>query len=194
MLSHLGGFGLLILNFIDSSPLFLPFGNDLFMIDMTARKHQLLFYYVVMSSVGSVLGCLVLDALSRKGGEMGFKKTVSPRRFDYIKKRVTKNAAWALVVACLAPPPFPYTPVVAGTAAFQYPRKRLLAVVFVSRFVRFSVDGVLAILFSRRIIRLAHSPIVYYAVIVLIVLSVGVSAFIVVQWIKRSRTAKPAQT
>ena len=107
-LAHLGGFGLLILSFVDSSPLFFPFGNDILMIALTARSHHLMAYYAAMASAGSMLGSLIVDVLSRKGGEKGFEKVVKPKRFNYIKKRVTKNATWALVIAALMPPPSLY--------------------------------------------------------------------------------------
>ena len=153
--AHLGGFGLLALSAVDSSPLFLPFGNDLMLIAMTAKKHELMLYYALMSAIGSTLGCLADDLLSRKEGEKGLEKTLSPKRLQYIRKRIKKGAAWALIVACLVPPPFPFTPFVAGAAALQYPRKKLLSVVSITRFARFAIEGLLAIFFGRRILRLA---------------------------------------
>jgi membrane protein YqaA with SNARE-associated domain len=190
-LLHRGGVGLLILSAIDSSPLFLPFGNDLLMIAMTVRSHKWIFYYALMAAVGSVIGSLTVDVLSRKGGEKAFEKTVSPRRFKYIKSRVTKQAGWALAFASLMPPPFPYTPFVAGSAAFQYPRKRLLSVIFVSRFLRFMIDGALAVLLGRRLLQLADSRVLDYGVMALIALSVAVSAFAIYKLISDSRRGKP---
>src|SRR5690242_15944049 len=87
--AHLGGFGLLAFGFLDSSFfLFLPLGNDLLFTAMTARNHRLMLYYAVMATLGSLLGCLSVDALSRKGGEKGLEKTVSPRYLPYIKRSV----------------------------------------------------------------------------------------------------------
>lgn len=99
-LAHMGGFGLLILSFVDASPLFFPLGNDLLMVALTARDHSHMPYYAVMAAIGSTLGCLTVDIPSRNGGEKGFEKTVSPKRFNSIKKRVKQRGAWALVVAC----------------------------------------------------------------------------------------------
>ncbi len=63
----------------------------------------------------------------------------------------------ALVVACLAPPPFPFTMVVATNSALGYPRQRLLLTVAISRGVRFLILGLLAIKFGRAILRIANS-------------------------------------
>jgi len=75
------------------------------------------------------------------GGEKGLERTLGHKRTEYVKKRVKKSAGWALALASLMPPPFPFSPFVAGAAAFQYPRKKLLSVIAASRFVRFSIDG-----------------------------------------------------
>src|SRR5439155_25566166 len=42
---HLGGLGLLAMGILDSSFLIMPFGNDLLLVAMTARKHELMPYY-----------------------------------------------------------------------------------------------------------------------------------------------------
>jgi membrane protein YqaA with SNARE-associated domain len=187
ILAHLGGFGLLILSLLDSSPLFVPFGNDLLMIAMTASQHGLIVYYAVMATLGSVLGCLTVDVLSRKGGEKSFESIVPRRRFGYIKRRIKNNAAWTLTVASLLPPPFPFTVLVAGAAAFQYPRKKMLLVLGLSRFARFFIEGVLAIRFGRTLLRLARSPMTGYLIAGLIVFSVAGSVLAIRSWIHDSK-------
>ena len=56
--AHLGAFGLLILGVLDSSFLFLPSGNDLLLVALTAQHRNRWPYYVLMSTAGSTLGCL----------------------------------------------------------------------------------------------------------------------------------------
>jgi hypothetical protein len=68
-----------------------------------------------------------------------------------------QHAAAALIVSCLAPPPFPFGASIAAASALQYPRPRLLVLVFIARTVRFSLVGWAAIYFGRRIIRIANS-------------------------------------
>ncbi len=186
-LLHLGIFGPLILGIADSSFLFLPFGNDLLVVLLVARNHAHLLIDVAMASIGSTLGVVLLDFVSRKGGEEGLKKMMSPPRFEYFKRRMGQRAAVAIGLACLAPPPFPFTVVIASASAFAYPRKRILGLVLGARAIRFTVVGLLAILFGRDILKIAKSPVMERVMIGFVVLCVAGSAFQVAQWIRRSR-------
>ncbi len=172
---------------LDSSFLFMPLGNDLLMVAMTASKKSHMPYYAAMATLGSVLGCLLIDVIFRKGGEKMLEKHVPARRLDYIRGKVKKRAGWALAVASLAPPPFPFTPFIMAASTLEYPRKRLLGVIAGTRLVRFSVEGALAIYFGKRILKLAESPAVQWFIIGLIIVSLGGSVFSIVRWIQRSK-------
>lgn len=176
-----------MLGIADSSFLFLPFGNDLLIVILTARHHAQLPFYVLTAAVGSTLGVLLLDAVCRKGGEEGLKKMMKPRRLDYFKRRMSNQAALAVVLACLAPPPFPFTLVIASASAFAYPRQRLLGLVFVARSVRFTIVGLLAIRFGRDILRIANAPQTTWIMVGFIALCAVGSFFQVLQWVRRSR-------
>jgi membrane protein YqaA with SNARE-associated domain len=189
-LLSLGLFGPLILGIADSSFLFLPFGNDLLLVVLTARDHTHLPFYIAMAAVGSTLGVVLLDAVCRKGGEEGLKKMMKPRRFDYFEHQMSRRAGIAIVTACIAPPPFPFTLVIASASAFEYPRKRLLSFVFLARSLRFTVVGLLAIHFGRAILRIAKAPLTEWIMLGFIVLCAAGSAFQVMQWVKRSRKSK----
>ena len=112
---------------------------------------------------------------------------MKPRRLEYFKQRMSNRAAIAIGLACLAPPPFPFTLVIASASAFAYPRLRLLGLVFISRAVRFTIVGLLAIRYGRDILRIARSPEATWIMLGFIVLCVIGSAFQVTQWIRRSR-------
>jgi len=190
---HLGGFGLLLLGILDSSFLVMPMGNDLLVIAMTARRHALMPYYAAMAAAGSVLGSLLLDVASRKGGEEFIEKHVPKKRLKYIEGKVRKNAGWAVGFAALMPPPFPFTPFVVASAALDYPRKKLLSVIGVTRLLRFSIEGSLAILFGERILHWAASPAFQYGVLLLIVGSILASVLSVLSWIRTSGKRGAAQ-
>jgi membrane protein YqaA with SNARE-associated domain len=177
-----GGLGLLTLGAFDSSPLVVPMGNDLLMLALSARYHERVLYYVVMATAGSLIGCFATDWISRKS-ESGQKKFVSGKHLDYIREQVEKRAGWTLVAASLLPPPFPFTAFVAAAAAFRYPRNRLLSFVGVGRFVRFAIEGALAIHYGRWMIKQAESPLLDHVMIVLIVIAIAGSTFAIYQWI-----------
>jgi membrane protein YqaA with SNARE-associated domain len=185
-LLSLGLFGPLIFGIADSSFLFLPFGNDLLVVILTVRDHAHLPFYVVTAAVGSTLGVLLLDFVCRKGGEEGLKRMMKPRRLEYFKRRMSKQAAIAIGLACLAPPPFPFTLVIASASAFAYPRPRLLGLVFVTRAVRFTIIGWLAIRFGRDILRIARAPETTWIMVGFIALCIIGSTFQVLQWVRRS--------
>jgi membrane protein YqaA with SNARE-associated domain len=189
---HLGGFGLLALGVLDSSFLVMPLGNDLLVIALSARRHALMPYYTAMSTVGSVLGCLLMDIVSRKGGEAVIEKHVPKSRLKYVERKVRKNAGWALGFAALMPPPFPFTPFVIAAAALEYPRRKLLSVIAVTRLLRFSIEGGLAILFGQRILHWASAPAFQYVVVFLIAVSILASVLSVLRWIRKSGNAATA--
>jgi membrane protein YqaA with SNARE-associated domain len=186
-LLKLGIFGPLILGIADSSFLFLPFGNDLLVVNLVARNHSQLPFLVLTAAIGSTIGVFLLDAVCRKGGEEGLKRMMKPTRLEYFERRMTNQAAIAIVTACLAPPPFPFTIVIASASAFAYPRQRLLGLVFVARAIRFTIVGLLAIRFGGDILRIARAPETTWVMVGFITLCILGSAYQVMQWIRRSR-------
>ena len=192
----LGGPGLLVLGILDSSFLFAPLGNDLLVVSITAHHRSIadMLYYAAMSAIGSVLGCLLVDLTLRHAGEKGLERHLSGKRLEYLKEKVREDAGWALIVASIAPPPFPFTPFIMAAAALQYPRERMLVVVGVARMVRFTALGVLALLMGDRILRWANNGLVQGLLIGLIVVCVVGSVLSVYGWIRRSRRASSPPT
>jgi membrane protein YqaA with SNARE-associated domain len=188
-----GGPGLLVLGVLDSSFLFAPLGNDLLVVAMSARAHSVVYmlYYALMSTIGSVLGCLLVDVVLRDAGERGLEKHLSLKRLEYVECKVQKSAPFALMLASVAPPPFPFTPFIMAAAALQYPRSRMLTLVGAARMVRFTAIGVLALLLGRRILRWAENPILQDFLMGLIVVCTVGSVVSVYGWITRGRREPP---
>ncbi len=104
-----------------------------------------------------------------------------------VQKKIENNGGRALTIASLAPPPFPFTAFVMGAAALQYPRRRMLIIVGVTRMLRFTVIGLLALRFGRHILKWASNPLVQGFLIGLIVVCTVGSIVSVYGWIRRSR-------
>jgi membrane protein YqaA with SNARE-associated domain len=184
---HYGVFGLLLLTIADDSFLFLPIGGDLLMVLLVARNHGNFPIYVITAAAGSTIGVLLLDLLCRNGGEAGLKRIVKPKLHEYLKGKMERHAAIALVIACLAPPPFPFGAAIAVASALQYPRPRLLMVVFLARIGRFLLVGWAAIAFGRHILRIANSPQFLWFMGGFIALCLVGSAIEITHWVRRGK-------
>ena len=188
---RLGVFGLVLLSALDSSFLFLPFGNDLMLIALVSRDRSvsLAIAYVVACVVGSVIGVFIIDSLMRKTGEKGLERFVSETKIARLKQKLEKKAWLTVGVATLLPPPFPFTPVIMTASALQTPRKAIIAAVVVGRVIRFSLEATLALYFGRRVLAILMSPWVEYFVYGLIVIAIIGSVFSILKWVKRETLA-----
>jgi membrane protein YqaA with SNARE-associated domain len=186
---NLGAAGLVLMGILDSSFLFIPTGNDLLLIALTARHHANVVSYVLASALGSMLGVLLVDLVCRKGGEGGLKKMMSRRTLKFVQKRVENRAGIMLLLGALAPPPFPFTTVVATASAFQYPRLPMLGVILGGRLLRFGIEGWAAIRFGHPIIEVIKSTEFRWAIGILAVICVIGSIYSVGKWTGRRSPA-----
>ena len=67
-----GGLGLFLMAFLDSTFLPFPTINDLLLVDLCIQSPLRMPYYASMATLGSILGCLLLFFLARKGEEAAF--------------------------------------------------------------------------------------------------------------------------
>ena len=191
-LATLGGFGIFLLGIIDASLLFLPLAIDILVVVLSARNHNLWPYYAGMAALGSVAGSFTTDWIGRTGGEKGLEKRLSKKRLQFFQKRVQAGSGVALAMAAVAPPGFPlFSPIVLVAAALNYPRVKLLTIVGVFRFVRFSVEALLAVRFGRRILRLANSPTAQHVISAVVIVSLLGTAWVVFSWIRSSSKKQP---
>jgi membrane protein YqaA with SNARE-associated domain len=184
---RLGAAGLFLVGILDSSFLFLPFGNDLLILGLASQKPVKLVWYAFCAALGSVTGSMLIDTLARKGGERGLCRILPAKRIERVKRKVRTRAGYALAIAALLPPPFPFTPFVAAAAALQFPRWKMIAVLMSARMLRFCIIGLLGIAFGPAIHRLAELPEVKYTLLGLLAVCVVGSIASVVGWVRRSR-------
>jgi len=185
---QLGAFGILLVSIADDSFLFLPIGSDLLTVVLVVRNHERLALYVLAGAVGSAIGVFFLDLVCRKGGEATLTRLVKPKLLGYLKQRMKKHAAAAVILTCLAPPPFPFGAAIAVASALQYPKIRLLALVVVARAVRYSLVGWAAIYFGRRILRIADSAEFLWFMGGFIAFCAIGSIVSIVQWVRIGKT------
>lgn len=190
---RLGPLGLFLLGILDSSFLFLPFGNDLLLIAMVSsnRNSAVWILYVLLSSLGSVIGVFLIDLIMRKAGEEGLEKFVKPKKIERLKSKMEKHAGWAVFWATLIPPPFPFTAVVMTASALQSSRKNILIAVFFGRLLRFTIEALLAIFFGRQILKVLDSDVIDYFVYGFLIIAVVGSIFTVRKWLTGRKSSRP---
>jgi len=185
LLLHIGYLGPFVMGVADSSFLVLPFGNDLLVVGLIARHHEGAAWYVLSAACGSSVGALLLALLARKIGEEGIRKIAGERRYKKLKDHIGRHSGAAVAVAGLAPPPFPFTTVIAAVAALGYPIWRILVINFIARGTRFAIIALLAVRYGQAVIGIAKSTPFEWSMAVFIVLCAIASGFSIWQWMRR---------
>jgi membrane protein YqaA with SNARE-associated domain len=141
----IGGPGLFLVAFLDSSLLSLPEINDLLLIWMVTRNQPLMIYYAAMATLGSVVGCLLLYYLGRRGGEAMLKKRFHERHIDRAMELSRRYGALAIIVPALLPPPAPFKIFVLLAGIARVPVWTFVVSVSVGRGIRYFGEGLLAL-------------------------------------------------
>lgn len=139
----LGAPGLFLISFLDSSVLTFPVINDLLLIDLCIQRPSRMAIYAFMATLGSVLGCVLLYFLARKGGEAYFHRKAG-RRARAIRHWVEKNGFGGMLFAALLPPPTPFKIFVFAGGVFEVPLGSFASAVALARLVRYFGIGYLA--------------------------------------------------
>ena len=141
----IGGPGLFVIAFLDSSILSLPEINDLLIVWMVIQHKPRMVYYATMATMGSVAGCLLLYYVGRKGGETLLRGRFRGGHVDRAMELTRRYGGLALLVPALLPPPAPFKifVLIAGVAAV--PIRTFVAAIAVGRGIRYFGEGLLAV-------------------------------------------------
>ena len=174
-ISSLGGPGLFLVAFLDSSFLSLPEINDVLVVLMVTRNEELMPYYAAMATLGSITGCLVLYGLGRKGGEAILQKRFSGPRVEKAMGLFRRFGVLAIIVPALLPPPAPFKVFVLLSGVTRVPWPRFCGAVAVGRGVRYFGEGLLAVRYGDEAVELlrANGPLVSLVLAVVVLLGVG---------------------
>ena len=181
----IGGPGLLVVAFLDSSFISLPQINDVLVVLMVTRQKALMPYYALMATLGSVMGCYTIYYLAGKGGEAFLRTRVRASRVDRVLALYRRHGVLALIVPGLLPPPAPFKLFVlmAGVAGVR-PVKFVLATAL-SRGVRYLALGALAVLYGDLALDLMRTRGRDIALVLAFVIVAGAVGF----WLWRRRSA-----
>jgi membrane protein DedA with SNARE-associated domain len=144
-----GGPGVMLVALCDSSFLSFPEGNDLLIVLLSiGNTWKGMAYYVAMTVLGSVLGCLLLFVAGRNKGNPLLRKQFSQKSIESAESKFKKYGVLAIIIPSILPPPFPFKIFVLIAGAFRFNTGKFVASVAVGRIIRYSIWGVLGILYG----------------------------------------------
>jgi membrane protein YqaA with SNARE-associated domain len=144
LLATMGGGGLFVATFLDSSVLTLPFIADALVIELSIARPERMPYYCAMAALGSLAGCIWIYLLARKGGEAFFHRRAG-KRARTVKRWVQGNAFLSVFIPGILPPPFPFKIFVLAEGVFQVPLKTFVLALLCGRALRYFLEGILAV-------------------------------------------------
>lgn len=114
------------------------------MLLLSTTYPRWMLLYAFMATAGSALGCLILYLISRRAGARALN------RFSEIKQRrvrhwIERYDAFAVLVATLLPPPFPFKLFVVSAGVFRFSLLRFMLAIIVGRAFRFLLEGFFAV-------------------------------------------------
>jgi membrane protein YqaA with SNARE-associated domain len=153
----LGGPGLFVAAFLDSSFVSLPQINDLLVVLMVTRNKTWMPYYAGLATLGSVAGCYVIYRLAEKGGETFLRKRLKQGHVDRALAAYKRHGLLALIVPGLLPPPAPFKLFVLAAGLAGVKPSRFVLGVAVSRGARYFTLGILSVYYGDAAIELMRT-------------------------------------
>src|ERR1700690_3340801 len=145
----MGGGGIFAVAFLDSSVLSFPFITDALVMKMCIDRPGRMLYYVVMATLGSLLGCIWIYWLAKKGGEVYFHRH-GGRYALKAKRWVGSHAFLSLFIPAILPPPMQFKVFVLAEGVFQVPLKTFVLALVLGRGVRYVAEGLFAVKYGQQ--------------------------------------------
>jgi membrane protein YqaA with SNARE-associated domain len=143
---------MILIGALDSSLLSLPEINDYLVVARCYSDPKSVFYFPLFAATGSVLGCLILYTIMRRGGQAVMRRRFSAENIAKVERAYARFGFLALAVPALLPPPMPFKIFVATAGALEYPRWRFMLTVMIARSVRYIIEGTLAVFYGEQVL------------------------------------------
>jgi membrane protein YqaA with SNARE-associated domain len=140
----LGALGIFAIALLDSAFIPLPGGPDVVVMALAHHNRAMAPAYIVAAIAGSTLGSLLLYFIARKGGQAALRK-FSPQKLARVEDLINRYDIWALLLAAVLPPPFPFKIFVLSAGAFRMRLWRFVSAMIIGRGVRFTLEGWMAV-------------------------------------------------
>jgi membrane protein YqaA with SNARE-associated domain len=178
---------MVLIGALDSSLLSLPEINDYLVVMRCYSDPKSVFFFPLFAALGSVIGCLLLYELMRRGGQAVLHRRFNQGHIDRVERAYARFGFLAVAVPALLPPPMPFKIFVATAGALEYPRWRFVLTVMIARSVRYFVEGALAVFYGERVLVFMKDNGLYILSGVGALLVVGVGGYLLVNRIRAPR-------
>jgi membrane protein YqaA with SNARE-associated domain len=184
---YVAGPAMVLIGALDSSLLSLPEINDYLVVARCYSDPKSVFYFPLFAAAGSVLGCLLLYSIMRRGGQAVMRRRFSPENIARVERAYARFGFLALAVPALLPPPMPFKIFVATAGALEYPRWRFVLTIMIARSVRYFVEGALAVFYGEQVIVFMKDNGLYILSGVVGLIIVGVGSYLLVNRVRAPR-------
>jgi membrane protein YqaA with SNARE-associated domain len=176
-----GAPGLLVVALLDSSFLPLPGVTDVLLIVMVTQQQTQVVLYVLASIFGSVLGCLAMHAIGRKGGEALVRRRFSGERVERAMARLQRYGVMSVLIPSLLPPPAPFKIFILLAGVVGISRSRLAAAIAIGRGLRYGALGFLAVRYGDRASGYLAAHGAFASLVLAGTLAAGFAAFLILR-------------
>ncbi len=176
-----GAFGLFAVALLDSTFVPLPSSADALMLLLSTTYPSWMLLYAFMATAGSALGCWILYLISRRAGARALNR-FSEAKQTRVKNWIERYDAFAVLIATLLPPPFPFKLFVVTAGVFRFSLTRFMLAIIVGRAFRFLLEGYFAVRYGAQ----AKEILAKYYPVIGLGLAVAIVVFLVVKrFVKR---------
>lgn len=177
---YVAGPSMTIIGALDSSLLSLPEINDYLVVMRCTNAPYEVFYFPLFAAAGSVMGCLLLYTIVRRGGQYFLRKRFKTEHIERVERSYARFGFLALAIPALLPPPMPFKIFVATAGALEYPRWRFMLTIMIARSLRYYVEGTLGVFYGRTVIEFIKTYGFTILAIVIGACIVGLSGYLIV--------------
>lgn len=167
----MGGGGIFLVAFLDSSVLSFPFITDALVMRLCMERPSRVLYYAAMATLGSLAGCVWIYWLAKKGGEVYFHRHGGPAALK-AKQWVDSHAFLSLFIPAILPPPMQFKVFVLAQGVFQVPLRTFVLALVLGRGVRYIAEGIFAVRYGQQALTflVGHAVAFTGAVVVVLIL------------------------
>jgi membrane protein YqaA with SNARE-associated domain len=163
---YVAGPAMILIGALDSSLLSLPEINDYLVVARCYTHPHTAWLFPLFPAIGSVIGCLLLYSIMRRGGLAVLHRRFRMDRVQRVEHAYARFGILALAVPAMLPPPLPFKVFVATAGALQFPRRRFLLTILLARSARYYIEGTLAVFYGERVLRfLRHNALLIVSIV-----------------------------